>query len=424
MRRNRRRHRCELGTASVGFFAGGGVCEVRLIFDNGARCLQKLSVNDKLTLVREKNFLAILCGIATAAILFATLWPFNPFPPNRLSWLRDANGLAFGGPGIALSKTELRTDGAVPGDSCSLELLLRPASNNLSTTILNFYRGPQEFAVRQWTDSLLVTRELITAGNKLKRVKLDVGGIFPLGKLTLLTMTFGPGGTVVYVDGRHHGTYPKFAMTRSDLSGQIVLGGSAVDNQPWPGEIRGLVVYEKELSAAEVSLHYTNWVDPRGTGPADLDGAIARYTFNERSGNEVRNAVASGPNLEIPSYFQIPQKPMLKAAWKEFEPTKFYAIDLLMNVAGFVPLGFIFGAYFLLGRSRGQAILYATLLGGALSFTIEVLQAYIPQRYSGTTDIITNTLGTFLGAALARPNMMRAILGKAKLINRDGDSAS
>jgi len=239
-----------------------------------------------------------------------------------------------------------------------------------------------------------------------------------------LTMTFGPGGTVVYVDGRHQGTFPRFAMTRNDLSGQIVLGASAVDNQPWPGEIRGLGVYAKELTPAEVARHYANWIDPHGAEPASLDGAVTRYAFNEHSGNEIHNAVASGPDLEIPSSFQIPHKPMLKAAWREFEATRFYAIDLLMNVAGFIPLGFIFGAYFLLGRSRGQAILFATLVGGSLSFMIEVLQAYIPQRYSGTTDIITNTLGTFLGATLARPNMIRAILGKIKLITSDRDSAS
>jgi hypothetical protein len=371
-------------------------------------------VNGKLAAIDEKKFLAILCGIATAAILFATLWPFNPFPPNRVSWLRNANGLDFGGPGVVLSKTELRTDTAVPGDSCSLELLLRPASADLSTTILSFYTpsDSQQFAVRQWTDSLLVTRDVITAGNKLKRIKLDVDRIFPLEKLTLLTMTFGPGGTVVYVDGRRHEAFPKFAMPRGELSGQIVLGASPVDNQPWPGEIRGLAVYAKELTPAEVARHYANWIDPRAGEPTDLDGAIARYAFSEHAGNEIHNAVASGPNLEIASHFQIPHKAMLKAAWKEFEATKFYAIDLLENVAGFIPLGFIFGAYFLLGRSRGQAILYATLAGGLLSFVVEVLQAYIPQRVSGTTDIITNTLGTFLGALLARPNMLRTILEK------------
>jgi VanZ family protein len=367
-------------------------------------------------MAREKKILATLCGIAVLAMLFATLWPFNPFPPNRVSWLADANGVRFGGPGVVLSKGPLLASSSDEGNSCSLELLLRPASADVSTTILTFAGpdNPQQFAVRQWLHSLLVTRDTPAAQNTLKRTKFDVPHVFQPEKLALVTVTSGPSGTVVYVNGRHTQTFSRFAILPRDLSGQIVIGTSSVDYQPWPGEISGLAIYSKELTAPEVAQHYAKWID--GSRTDDPDRAVARYVFAERSGNEIHSSVPSGPSLEIPSYFQIPHKVMLKPVWKEFDETKVYFIDVVVNIVGFMPLGFIFGAYFLLAHSRGKAILYATLVGGSLSFLIEVVQAYIPQRFSGTTDIITNTLGTLLGAALARPNLVRSVLVKIRLL--------
>jgi VanZ family protein len=382
-------------------------------------------VNDKQIDLREKRILAILCGIAVLAMLFATQWPFNPSPPNRVSWLADANGIRFGGPGVVLSKAPLQPAGSEK-NSCSLELLLRPANVDVSTTILSFSApgNPQQFAVRQWLHSLLITRDTVIAEHRLKRTKFDVDHLFQPGKLSLVTITSGPNGTVVYVNGRHAQTFPRFTILPSDLSGQIVMGASSVDYQPWPGEISGLAIYSKELTAPEVTEHYAKWIDAGGIEGMDSDGGVARYVFAERSGNEIHNSVPSGPILEIPSYFQIPHKVMLKPFWKEFDETKSYFVDVVMNIVGFMPLGFIFAAYFLLTRSRGKAILHATLMGGSLSFLIEVLQAYIPQRVSGTTDIITNTLGSLLGAILARPNLVRSVLRKAKLITAGSDSSS
>ena len=86
------------------------------------------------------------------------------------------------------------------------------------------------------------------------------------------------------------------------------------------------------------------------------------------------------------------------------------------NEGGFIPLGAIVCIYFSFTRPRPLAILYATMIGGVLSFVIEVLQAYIPRRVSGTTDIITNTLGALVGAAIVRPDWIRTVLRAAGLL--------
>ncbi|HLX86785.1 MAG TPA: VanZ family protein [Terriglobales bacterium] len=328
----------------------------------------------------------------------------------------NANGVVFGTHGVIVSKSPLTASATSAGESCSLELFLAPGETARSYTILNFYvpENPGQFRIRQWTDGLLVTRNFRDSrGNdvrhKVKAVKFDVDHAFQPGKLLLLTITSGAGGTTVYLDGRKAQVFPRFSILRTDLAGEIVIGTSAVDYQTWPGEIHGLAIYSKELLPEEALRHYETWTTT-GAGSPDLDGAVARYAFTEKAGREIHSSVASGPDLEIPSTFRIPHKALLRSPIREFEMTWRYLGDVLLNIAGFVPVGFLLCAFFALTRPRKNAILYAVLAGGILSFAIEVTQAYIPQRVSGVTDIITNTLGSALGAWLAQPNLVRAVL--------------
>ena len=142
------------------------------------------------------------------------------------------------------------------------------------------------------------------------------------------------------------------------------------------------------------------------------DQPAALYTFEERAGDVVHNQIASGPDLTIPESFHIPYKPLLKAPWKEFYLNQSYLQDVLVNIAGFIPFGFFFCMYFSSGPASRRTVAATIILGAVFSLTIEVLQVYIPMRDSGTTDILTNTLGTTIGAMLYRGGTLHALLDR------------
>jgi glycopeptide antibiotics resistance protein len=75
---------------------------------------------------------------------------------------------------------------------------------------------------------------------------------------------------------------------------------------------------------------------------------------------------------------------------------------VLVNIGGFVPLGFFLYAYLSLSERNKLPALVTILFGCLLSLTVEIAQAYIPTRDSGMTDVITNTTGTALGVVLFR----------------------
>jgi VanZ family protein len=197
--------------------------------------------------------------------------------------------------------------------------------------------------------------------------------------------------------------------------GEIILGNSPVTYHPWQGEIHGLAIYSKEVTAEQALAHYQSWAIRDGY-PADLDAAMARYTFTEASGREIHDDVAKGPTLEIPTNFSVPHKGLLRSPLQEFRPNWHYAMDLAINIAGFIPLGLVLCACLVWSRDKPKAVLIATVQCAMLSLAIEILQFYIPRRGSGITDIITNSLGAFLGAMLIETVWVQRTLEHMKLV--------
>ncbi len=87
----------------------------------------------------------------------------------------------------------------------------------------------------------------------------------------------------------------------------------------------------------------------------------------------------------------------LWSAW----PKYWTGFDLLTNVIGYAPLGFLLALSSLRGFRQSGAVGWAALGASLLSFFMETLQAYLPARVSSNIDWGLNTLGAWAGAALA-----------------------
>jgi hypothetical protein len=92
--------------------------------------------------------------------------------------------------------------------------------------------------------------------------------------------------------------------------------------------------------------------------------------------------------------------------WRNLRETD--AVDLIQNVLLYLPLG-----YFAAARATGDVapgaadsprrrLIQACLLGLLLSSCLELLQLWIPGRFSSVSDVFTNAMGAYLGGMAAR----------------------
>ena len=349
---------------------------------------------------KSTRVLKILCIGMIAAVLAATLWPFNPFPKNRVYWLKNQNGLRFAGRGIVKSAWPFQQNSFKAKATSTLQVVVWPAETDKVHTFLSFYSGNNqpELELRQYLDGILLFETIQDPSGKLRRVELDADHVLRKDQPSFLTFTSGPHGTTVYMNGKIAEQASWYKLSLADFQGDLILGTSPVVYDPWSGTFLGLGIFSKELSPTEIQRSFEYWEETgKVQGGAEL-ATTANYSFDERRGSFAKDDVGAAPALIVPTTYSIPYKPILKPFWREYSPDRDYVNDLIRNVAGFMPLGFLLGVYFSRKTAWPKTILSVMLCSGLLSLIIEVLQAFIPERNSGTTDILSNTAGAMLGA--------------------------
>jgi VanZ family protein len=360
------------------------------------------------------------CAAVLCAILCAGLWPFWA-PKNDVEWLKSG-GLAFGRHGSVVSAGPLQAEER-SGDSGTLEVQLRSTHSRSSSTILSFYESAhpgEPFSMHQVGDSLVIRRNNVDANGVSRTALFTVDALFQKQNGSIVVgVTLNARGMSVYVNGALVQAFP-LSGTWNDLTGRIVLANSPTANDSWAGEITRLAIYRHELTASQMASDHTSWLADQKRMPPLDQSAVAFYLFDEHEGKVAHNSLDATTDLFIPTRYFVLHPEVMRTPWREYHQTWSYWKDILVNIGGFIPFGFCICVFL---TSMQRIIHPATLtivLGLLTSLTIEVLQAFLPTRSSGMTDLITNTLGTAIGVLICRTVIGRGLPRGARKVVATG----
>lgn len=343
-------------------------------------------------------------------ILFAGLWPFDPWPENRVMPLDGGKGLHFAGEGLVLSEgREAETIRSLFQDrAITMELWVKPTGDvpGAVSGILAFYdsRNGKSFFVGQWRSHLLVrtqTSHPARANRNYREIGLRDG--LNTEDTSFITITSDMAGTRIYGEGvlvRAYSNYNVFP--ESATFEQVLVGNTPAGKQGWTGDFFGLGLYRRSLTSEEVLESCTRWKD--GTRSSlSLPGTVAMYCFQEPARRFVRNCAAENLHLLIPERFVPPRKIMLSRSREHLMHGWSSLQDVLINIAGFVPLGFLLCAFLRTNYTWNiiSACFITVAAAAFLSLSVEFLQAWFPSRDSSLADLAFNTLGGVLGGVAA-----------------------
>lgn len=346
-----------------------------------------------------RSLIHAYAGLASLLVVIGFFWvgltPFDPRPDNGVEWLEGGSGLRFRR-GSVLGIASPTPD---PSAACSVEIWARPASNQGSSVLVAFFdpRGESRFVIEQNDRRALWVRKW--TGRRID--DLWVRRRFAPGGPLLITVASNGEETSVYFDDVLAETSARVGATQADCGDSFVLGTGPTSDAVWNGDLLGLAIYDRVLPAEEVAGNYRAWAS-QDTEDIARGGATAFYLFDEGSGETVRDGTGAGRDLRIPLSFVVPSRTFLESpGWATIRMNDLDWPDIVMNVLGFSPFGFFFGAFLVSRRhSLGAATALVLSTGFLISLTIESLQSFLPTRTSSMTDLATNVLGAGLGAWL------------------------
>lgn len=318
-------------------------------------------------------------------LLGATLWPFNFFQTNQIFPVEG--GLAFSEPAMAFTR-----DPATGLETVTEFTLLVDLSTDIPGQAAWIFGYGLDFGKVNLMVGLYMNRLIVEVQRGEQRMRASVADGLPRGERTLLVIAGTRRSLAVFVDGvlRREVRRAEADSSEWNASYPILLGARGDGKYRWTGVLYSIRMLDYALSSEKIR-------ELRGTEPGT---PVLAYDFSEGRTDSVQNTGTGGAGaVLIPEQFRPRHRAILMDLGESGAPFPIWR-DLVLNVLAFLPLGMMLSALFP-GRVKPLVVLVVVAAAAfGLSLTIELLQAYLPRRWSTFTDVWTNTLGGLTGVLI------------------------
>ena len=358
--------------------------------------------------IKRFKFLIASSLLLLSIILFFGLNPKDFAFSNGVNWIEGHTGIHFEKYGMAYTEPYDELTGDNIANEFSIEIAFKPESNPQEgfNFLFAIHAGDdrEQLLVGQYRSWIVIMNgDDYNHRRKTSRIAIDIAS--PNLRKISMVITAGKEGTIVYVDGQPVKTKRDLTLKLPETgNSRFVFGNSVYGRHSWMGSVYGFAFYRYALTAEKVKSHFYSWFRDERFLSAKEGNPFTLYLFDEKKGERVMDHGDGHNDLKVPSKMCILKKQILSLPWTGFELNKSLIQDVLLNLAGFIPLGFFLAATLLMGHGvfSRHAVLTAVIFCFIVSLAIEILQGWMPSRSSQLMDLILNTLGAFIGAVVCR----------------------
>ena len=334
-------------------------------------------------------------------ILAAGLNPrSHPFR-NDANIQNEGTGLRFGGNGLAFTAPFAIARASDPSMDATIVVAVNPDPAAMRgfqfISAITRDHSVDQWLLVQWHDQLAVmTGDDYDHSEQKPRLITTIDDT--ADSYLLLAIRLDQSGAALYLNGERVSSQAVGISLPSDFSGlRVVLGNDPDGRHPWSGRIAGFALYEVAMDSVELKELWRSWSQQQQFSGLPTTGAVVFYDFLNAEDGVILDGSVNGHHLQIPD-----DRVFIAPRFAEFELTLTPTTDLLVNLLGFMPFGYLLSLWWSNRANKRINLIMVCFCSALLSASIEFSQAWIPTRDSNLLDFLLNISGALAGAGLHR----------------------